>query len=130
MKEGGVILNASSIQGIIPSAGSGPYSATKAAINSLTKTFAAEYGRDGIRVLAYAPSAVRTPMLENDKNIALQGDLYATLPCNRLAEPSDIANLVTFLCSEKASYINGVVVDINGGKFCVQNPRFSYEFSE
>lgn len=127
-KQGGVILNAGSIQGILPAAGSGPYAATKAAVISLTRTFAAEFAKDNIRVLCYNPSAVNTALLHDDKDVALQGDLYASLPCNRLAEPEDIANLVAFLCSDKASYINGVCVDITGGKFCVQNPRFAWEF--
>lgn len=127
-KQGGVLLNAGSIQGVFPAAGSGPYSATKAAVASLTRTFAAEFAKENIRVLCYNPSAVNTPLLSDDKDVALQGDLYATLPCNRLAEAEDIANLIVFLCSEKASYINGVSVDITGGKFCVQNPRFAWEF--
>ena len=45
-----------------------------------------------------------------------------------MAEAEDIANLIVFLCSEKASYMNGVSVDITGGKFCVQNPRFAWKF--
>ena len=127
-KQGGVILNAGSIQGVFPAAGSGPYAATKAAVGSLTRTFAAEFAKEEIRVLCYNPSAVRTPLLLEDKAIALQGDLYASLPCNRLAEPEDVANLIVFLCSDKADYINGVSIDITGGKFCVQNPRFAWNF--
>lgn len=129
-KQGGVILNAGSIQGEFPAAGSGPYAATKAAVASLTRSFAAELAKQKIRVICYNPSAVKTPLLLDDKNVALQGDLYATLPCNRLAEVEDIANLIAFLCSEKASYINGVSINITGGKFCVQNPRFAWEFDE
>lgn len=60
-------------------------------------------------------------------NWAVATGQQKNIPVNRLGRPEDIANAVVFLASDKASYINGVGVEITGGKFCVQNPRYSWD---
>lgn len=127
MKEqGGVILNAGSFQSIFPAAGSGPYGAAKAGVCSLTRSFAAELASWNIRVLAYIPGVIETPMAKVD-NWMVATNQQANIPLPRLGKTTDIANTLVFLASEKAEYINGVSIEITGGKFCVQNPRYSWE---
>ncbi len=126
IKGGGVIFNAGSFQSVFPAAGSGPYGATKAAVCSLTRTFAAELACYGIRVLTYIPGVIETPMAKVDDWIA-QTNQQANIPLPRLGKPEDLANTLVFLASDAASYINGVNIEVTGGKFCVQNPCFSWE---
>lgn len=126
MKSGGVIFNAGSFQSIFPAAGSGPYGATKAAVCSLTRTFAAELACYGIRVLTYIPGVIETPMAKVDDWIN-QTDQQANIPLPRLGKPEGLAKVLVFLSSDAASYITGVNVEVTGGKFCVQNPRFSWK---
>lgn len=123
---GGVILNASSFSAIIPNAGRGPYSACKAAVSSLTRTFAAELAKDHIRVIAYVPGMTATEI--SAKNIEKNGPrLMRDIPVKRFGVPEDMANMIVFLASDCASYVNGTNIEITGGKLCVQNPLYSYE---
>lgn len=124
--EGGVILNAGSFQTLFPAAGSGPYGATKAAVASLTRTFAAELACYKIRVLTYIPGVIETPMAHLDNWIADTGQIN-NIPMKRTGTPADIATTLVFLASDAASYINGVSIEITGGKFCVQNPMYSWK---
>ena len=126
LKNGGVIFNAGSFQTVFPAAGSGPYGATKAAVASLTRTFAAELASKKIRVLTYIPGVIETPMANVD-NWAQETNQLDNIPVKRLGTPEDIADTLVFLASEKASYINGVSIEITGGKFCVQNPGYAWE---
>jgi 3-oxoacyl-[acyl-carrier protein] reductase len=90
------------------------YNATKAAIISLTKNFARNYGPDGITANAVAPGAVESFMTQHI--IPEYRDTYiAQIPARRYSEPSEIASVVDFLASDKAAYINGAVIDVNGG---------------
>lgn len=125
-KEGGVVLNAGSFQSIFPAAGSGPYGAAKAGVCSLTRSFAAELASRNIRVLTYIPGVIETPMARVD-NWIVATNQQANIPMPRAGTVSDIADTLVFLASERASYINGVSIEITGGKFCVQNPRYSWE---
>lgn len=125
-KDGGIILNAGSFQTFFPAAGSGPYGATKAAVASLTRTFAAELACYKIRVITYIPGVIETPMGNLDNWIADTGQIK-NIPMRRTGVPADIANTLVFLASDAASYINGVSIEITGGKFCVQNPMYSWE---
>jgi len=122
----GVILNAASFAAIIPSAGSGAYAASKAAILSLTKTLAAELAPANIRVNAYVPGVIETPMTGPviEKNME---KMIQTIPLRKLGKPEDIASAVAFLVSDVSSYITGTHLEISGGKFCVQNPMFAWE---
>jgi NAD(P)-dependent dehydrogenase (short-subunit alcohol dehydrogenase family) len=93
------------------------YGSTKAALELLTKTWAAEYGPEGVRVNAVAPGPTRTPgtepMGENLDQIA------ATLPLGRPATPEEIAEAALFLGSDEASYVNGAVIAVDGGRTAV-----------
>ena len=124
--KGGVILNASSFSAVIPNAGRAPYSACKAAVSSLTRTFAAELAKDQIRVVAYVPGMTATEI--SAKNIALNGPaLMKDIPMQRFGKPEDCAKLMVFLASDNASYINGTQIEVAGAKLCVQNPLYSYQ---
>lgn len=123
---GGVILNASSFSAVIPNAGRAPYSACKAGVSSLTRTFAAELAKDQIRVIAYVPGMTATEI--SAKNIELNGPrLMRDIPMQRFGKAEDCAKLMVFLASDNASYINGTQIEVAGAKLCVQNPLYSYE---
>jgi len=124
---GGVILNASSFSALAPNAGRAPYSAAKAAISSLSCTFAAELAKDNIRVIAYVPGMIETEI--SAKNIAQNREaLLKDIPVKRFGQPNDLAKVLVFLASDAANYINGTEIVIAGGKRCVQNPWFAYDW--
>ena len=120
-----MILNASSFSAVIPNAGRAPYSACKASVSSLTRTFAAELAKDHIRVIAYVPGMTVTEI--SAKNIELNGPrLMKDIPMQRFGKPEDCAKLMVFLASDNADYINGTQIEVAGAKLCVQNPLYSY----
>jgi 3-oxoacyl-[acyl-carrier protein] reductase len=122
---GGVIFNASSFSALIPNAGRAPYSACKAGVSSLTRTFAAELAKDNIRVISYVPGMTKTEI--SAKNIELNGPkLMRDIPMQRFGTPEDNAKMIVFLASDSASYVNGTDIIIAGAKLCVQNPLYSY----
>jgi NAD(P)-dependent dehydrogenase (short-subunit alcohol dehydrogenase family) len=119
---GGVLINAASFASVMPAVGSGVYAATKAAVASMTRSLAAELAPFNIRVVAYIPGVIETPMTESW--IRAKGNILASqCALQRLGSPEEVANVVLFLASDKASYITGTCVEITGGKFCVQNPQ-------
>ena len=125
-KTGGVIINTSSFASQVPNAGKALYAATKAAVESLTRTLAAELASRNIRVVSVIPGYIRTDFTE--KNIAQNYErLVASIPMKRLGESEDMAGAYVFLASSAASYINGVSLTVAGGKCCVQNPLWSWE---
>jgi NAD(P)-dependent dehydrogenase (short-subunit alcohol dehydrogenase family) len=89
-----------------------PYSAAKAAVLCLTKTLAAEFAPEGIRVNAVAPGIIETPFLDQVPGIRDRG---AQLPLGRIGSPEEVAAVVAFLLSPDASYLTGEIVDVNGG---------------
>jgi 3-oxoacyl-[acyl-carrier protein] reductase len=90
------------------------YNATKAAIISLTKNFARNFGASGVTANAVAPGAVDTYMTQHI--IPQYRDEYtAQIPLRRFSQPTEIASVVEFLASDGASYVNGAVIDVNGG---------------
>jgi NAD(P)-dependent dehydrogenase (short-subunit alcohol dehydrogenase family) len=91
-----------------------PYSAAKAAVLCLTKTLAAEFGADGIRVNAVAPGIIDTPFLDHIPGIRDRG---AQLPLGRIGRPEEVAAVVSFLLSTDAAYLTGEIVDVNGGLY-------------
>ncbi len=111
---GGVITNISSIEGKIPALGHGHYAASKAALNSLTKTFAVEYGSKGIRCNGIAPGLIER---EGIKDAWPEGVArwQNACPLDRMGKPQDIANAVLFLSSPNAEWINGTTLTIDGG---------------
>ncbi|GGJ18342.1 SDR family NAD(P)-dependent oxidoreductase [Paenibacillus hunanensis] len=114
---GGAIVNTSSTAGLVGQATVGSYSATKHGLIGITKTIAVEYAAQNIRINAIAPGTTETPMVKQyrqDNPETFQA-VEAAIPQRRLGQPEEIADLVAFLLSERASYINGVVVPIDGG---------------
>lgn len=111
---GGVILNASSIVGLDGNFGQTNYVAAKAGVIGMTKVWARELGRYGIRVNAIAPGFTLTDMVRQMPAEILQ-NMAARVPLGRLGEVADIANAYAFLASADASYISGVTLRVDGG---------------
>ncbi|MFM6928219.1 MAG: SDR family NAD(P)-dependent oxidoreductase [Bdellovibrio sp.] len=91
------------------------YSSSKAALIGLTRHLAAELGPRGVRVNAICPSQTKTEMLEYALPKAQWETFAAQNPLRRLSEPVEQANVIAFLCSDEASYMNGSIIDVNGG---------------
>ncbi len=111
---GGVILNATSIVGLDGNFGQTNYVATKAGVIGMTKVWARELGRYGIRVNAVAPGFTATEMVMAMPEKILDG-MKARTPLGRLGQPRDIANAYLFLASDEASFISGVTLRVDGG---------------
>ena len=113
----GKIINVSSIAGRSKSALAGVhYSTSKAAIIGFTRQLAQELSATGIRVNAVCPSQTRTPMLEAFLNEEVENRLKQMIPLGYVAEPSDVANVITFLASKASDYMTGSILDVNGGQ--------------
>ncbi len=110
----GVILNASSVVGLDGNFGQTNYVATKAGVIGMTKVWARELGRYGVRVNAVAPGFTLTEMVAQMPEKILDG-MKSHTPLRRLGEPRDIANAYLFLASDEASFITGEVLRVDGG---------------
>jgi 3-oxoacyl-[acyl-carrier protein] reductase len=110
----GVIVNVGSIAAARPARGQAVYAATKGAIESLTRAMAVEYGKKGIRVVCVQPGAIDTDMFGAAKAMA-RDEVTARIPLRRLGTPADVAELVVFLLSDRASYITGSTHTVDGG---------------
>ncbi len=110
----GAIVNIASIVGLMGNAGQANYSSSKAGLIGLTKTTAREVASRGIRVNAIAPGFIDTAMTQelDDK---VREKLIEQIPLAKLGQPDDIANCVSFLVSDRARYITGQVISVNGG---------------
>lgn len=113
-KKSGVVINMSSVSGILALAGQSVYSATKGAVNSLTQTMAKELAPYGIRVNAVAPGFIETEMLNALSDEKKQEYLNA-IPMHRLGTVEDVANVVSMLAFDAASYITGQIITVDGG---------------
>jgi NAD(P)-dependent dehydrogenase (short-subunit alcohol dehydrogenase family) len=113
----GAIVNTASFSGLVAVPFASAYVATKHAVVGLTKAAAVEYGRKGIRVNAVCPGTVRTRMMEERiaANPKMERALFDVTPMRRLAETSEIADAVVWLCSDQASFVNGHALPIDGG---------------
>jgi NAD(P)-dependent dehydrogenase (short-subunit alcohol dehydrogenase family) len=111
---GGVIVNTASIAGLAGLPSSSAYVAAKHGVVGLTKTAAIEYAEVNIRVNAVCPGYIRTPMTE--PGMRLRGEaILAQTPFKRLGNPEEIAEMVLWLCSERASYVSGAAYNVDGG---------------
>ena len=110
----GVIINAASVVAHNGNFGQTNYVASKAGVIGMTKVWARELGKDGIRVNAIAPGFIKTDMTTGmpEKIIRMMGD---KVPLKRWGKPEDVANAYTFLASDLASYITGTVLNVDGG---------------
>ena len=114
MRDGGAITNLSSISAILGFYGQANYAAAKAGVASLVKVLARECGKRNIRANAIAPGIIETAMTQTiPENV--RAEMLKNIPLNRLGKPNEVADLVLFLCSPLASYINGQIIEINGG---------------
>lgn len=110
----GRIINISSVSGILGNAGQANYAASKAGIIGLTKTMARELASRGITVNAIAPGFVDTDMTQALSD-SVKEAATAQIPLGRFGSPEDIANMAAYLASEKASYITGQIISVDGG---------------
>ncbi len=111
---GGVILNAASVVALYGNFGQSNYVATKAGVIGMTKTWARELGRYGIRSNAVAPGFIATDMVKTIPEKIVQMILAKT-PLGRMGQPEDIANAYLYLASDEASFVTGVVLSVDGG---------------
>jgi 3-oxoacyl-[acyl-carrier protein] reductase len=121
----GIVVNISSIHGLSGIPKRLPYSTAKAAVDSFTKTVACEWGYDGVRVNAIAPGYIVTDGLQAafDTGILSEADMIRRTPQGHLGTPQNIADAVMFLSSEKAAFITGAVLYVDGGYAAYHAPE-------
>ena len=114
---GGAVVNNSSGSGIQGGVGRMVYRVSKAGVNSITRTAALEYGRKGIRVNAVLPGAIHTPILDRMEAATpgISDEIVGRMVVGRIGTPEEIANAVVWLCSDDASFVNGVLLSLDGG---------------
>ena len=112
----GRIINISSVVGASGNAGQANYSASKAGVEGFTRALAQEIGSRGITVNAVAPGFIETDMTDSLPEAQAQA-LLSQIPLARLGQPQEIANIVGFLASNKAGYITGETLHVNGGMY-------------
>jgi 3-oxoacyl-[acyl-carrier protein] reductase len=116
MKPGSSIINIGSVWGILAGMGGAGYCTVKAALIGLTQSIAIDYGRKGIRANLVAPSVVKTDMTKDFWDTAFfQRTNQELTPLNRDCTLSDVANMVYFLASEEAGFVNGQTIALDGG---------------
>lgn len=113
----GAIVNVSTMAGTFGVPGMSVYGASKAALNLLTRSWAAEFGPRGVRVNAVSPGPTRTPGVEPMGPVLDQ--LAAQGPAGRVADPAEIAAAITYLASDEASFVYGAVLSVDGGRSAV-----------
>jgi NAD(P)-dependent dehydrogenase (short-subunit alcohol dehydrogenase family) len=120
LKEGGgAIVNTASIAGLIGLRTSSAYVAAKHGVIGLTKTAALEYADEKIRVNAVCPGFIETRMTELTRSSPRGTAILAQIPYGRMGQPGEIAEMVVWLCSERASYVTGAAYNVDGGWMAV-----------
>jgi NAD(P)-dependent dehydrogenase (short-subunit alcohol dehydrogenase family) len=115
---GGAIVNVTSVSGLVPTRAQAIYGMSKAAVTYLTRTTAAEVGKQGIRVNEIAPALLMSDMVKQyfeGANAANLDAVIARLALDHVGEPEDGARAALFLCSDAASFITGVTIPVDGG---------------
>lgn len=117
---GGSIVSTSSVSGITATAGKAPYVSSKHAVVGLTKSAALDYASLNIRINAVCPGPILTPLLEKHINSSpdpaeVEAMISANVPLGRLGTPAEVAEAAVWLCSERASFITGFSVAVDGG---------------
>lgn len=114
---GGSIINVSTMVASYGQPGLAAYGASRAAIELLTKAWAAEYGPQNIRVNAVAPGPTLTPALE--PRLAMAQEFAKTIPLGRVADVHELSDVITFLATPSAGYINGDTIHVDGGRTAI-----------
>jgi 3-oxoacyl-[acyl-carrier protein] reductase len=109
----GSIVNVTSIAAFLGNAREGPYAAAKAALHSLTRSVAVEGGPFGVRANAVAPGIIESRFVEKDR--ARYDGLARQAPLGRIGRAEEVAEVIAFLASERASYVTGEVLNVSGG---------------
>jgi NAD(P)-dependent dehydrogenase (short-subunit alcohol dehydrogenase family) len=113
----GVVVNLSTVAAAIPSRTGGVYGASKAGVELLTRVWADEFGRSGVRVNAVQPGPAETPGTDATPGLADAFAAYTAM--GRVAAPDEIANAITFLASPAASYVTGAILQVTGGQLAI-----------
>jgi len=122
---GGAIVNLASIAGLAGIPARNAYGAAKAGIAAMTRSLAVEWARGGVRVNAVAPGYVRTSLVDElvGKGALDIGAIEARTPMGRLAQPAEIAEVIAFLASTRASFITGATLPVDGGWLALGAPE-------
>jgi glucose 1-dehydrogenase len=124
-QKSGVVLSTSSVHEEIAWSGHSAYTASKSALNMLTKTLAQEAAPYGVRVLAIGPGAIKTPINRSVwSDPQSMQDLLEKIPLHRIGEPEEIARMVVLLVSDAASYVTGRTIFVDGGM--TDYPNFAH----
>lgn len=110
-------MNIASLSGIRGNFGQANYAAAKAGITGFTKTLALEFARQGITVNSVSPGFMRTEMALAIPEEIINNVILPQIPVGRMGEPEELAALIAFICSEKAGFLTGANINMNGGQY-------------